>query len=71
MKNLHINKTTMLGIFASSLLVSASAIYLYSPTFGSHADTPKSAEVSLTIGSALALSTSADSLAQTHNMDIL
>ena len=68
MKNLHINKTTMLGVFASSLLVSASAIYFYSPTFGSHADTSKSAEVSLTVGSALALSTSADSLALEANI---
>ncbi len=63
MKNLHINKTTMLGVFASSLLVTASAVYLYSPTFGSHAAESQEAEINLTVSSALSISTSANSLA--------
>ena len=62
MKNLHIKKTTMLGIFASSLLVTASAVYIYSPTFGSHAAESKEAEVSLTVTSTLGIRTSADNL---------
>ncbi len=69
MKNLHINKTTMLGIFASSLLVTASAVYLYSPTFGSHADTSNSAEVSLTVGEAMSLSLDKNNLALTADIN--
>ena len=62
MKNLHIKKTTMLGVFASSLLVAASAVYIYSPTFGSHAAESKEAEINLTVASALGIRTSADNL---------
>ena len=58
MKNLH----TKIGIFASSALIAASAVYFYSPTFGSHAAESQSAEVSLTVASALGISTSADNL---------
>ncbi len=57
-----------IGIFSSALFVAGSAVYLYSPTIGSHADTSKSAEVSLTVGSALALSTSSDRLALEANI---
>ncbi len=56
------------GVFAASLFVTATAVYFYSPTFGSHADSSRSAEVNLTIGSALALSTSSDSLALEANV---
>ena len=58
MKNLH----TKIGIFASSALVAASAVYFYSPTFGSHAAESQSAEVNLTVASALGIRTSADNL---------
>ena len=69
MKNLHTNKTTMLGIFASSLLVTASAVYLYSPTFGSHADTSQSADVSVTVGEAMSLSLDKNNLALTADIN--
>ena len=54
--------TTMFGVFASSLLVAASAVYIYSPTFGSHAAESKEAEVNLTVASTLGIRTSADNL---------
>ena len=64
MKNIYKN----IGIFSISLFVAASAVYLYSPVIGSHADTSTSADINLTVGSALALSTSADSLALEANI---
>lgn len=52
-----------LAIFSSALFVGASAIYLYSPTFGSHADTSKTAEVTLNIGEVMSLSLDKNNLA--------
>ncbi len=57
-----------LAIFSSALFVGASAIYLYSPTFGSHAAESKEAEVSITIASTLALRTSADNVNLSANV---
>ena len=47
------------GIFAASLFVTATAVYFYSPTFGSHAGS----DVDVNIGEVLSMSTSTDSLA--------
>lgn len=38
-----------IGIFLASLLVTASAIYLYSPVIGSHADTTQQADINLNV----------------------
>ena len=43
------------GIFAASLLVASSAVYLYSPIIGSHADTSAGADVKLTVGEVISL----------------
>ena len=51
-----------LVIFSSALFVGASALYIYSPTFGSHAAESKEAEVNLTVASTLGIRTSADNL---------
>ncbi len=59
MKNSTLQK---IAIFSSALFVGASAVYVYSPTFGSHAAESKDAEVNLTVNSSLALRTSADEL---------
>jgi len=58
-----------LAIFSSALFVGASAIYLYSPVIGSHADTSKSAEVSLTVGEAMSLSLDKSDLALTADIN--
>ena len=57
-----------IGIFSSALFVAGSAVYLYSPTFGSHAAESKEAEVSINIASTLALRTSADSVNLSANV---
>ncbi len=68
MKNFHTKKTdknaafVAAGVFSSALFVTASAVYLYSPTFGSHASESKDAEINLTVSSRLAIRTSADEL---------
>ena len=64
MKNLHKN----IGIFASTLFVTASAVYLYSPTFGLHAAETKEAEVSLTIASTIGLNLDKNNLALEANV---
>ena len=75
MKNLHTKKTknvsaaSKVGIFSMSLLLTASAVYLYSPTFGSHADTSKTAEVNLTVGEAMSLSLDKNNLALTADIN--
>ena len=51
-----------LAIFSSALFIGASALYIYSPTFGSHAAESKEAEVNLTVASTLGIRTSADNL---------
>jgi uncharacterized protein (TIGR02145 family) len=51
-----------IGIFTSALFVAASATYLYSPTLGSHAAESQQAEINLTVGAAIAIRTSADSV---------
>jgi hypothetical protein len=50
-KNL-INKC---GIFFSSLFMTASAVYLYSPVIGSHADSSATADINVEVGEVLAL----------------
>ncbi len=47
------------GVFAASLFIAATAVYVYSPTAGSHAGS----NVDVNIGEILAMSTSSDSLA--------
>lgn len=47
------------GVFAASLFVTATAVYFYSPTFGSYAGF----DVDVNIGEVLSMSTSTDSLA--------
>ncbi len=51
-----------IGVFSASIFVTSLAVYVLAPIVGSHADTSKTAEVSLTIGSASALRVSAESL---------
>lgn len=62
------NLVNKVGIFAASFFVTTSAVYLYSPTFGSHASESKEAEVNLTVSSVLALRTSANNLALEANV---
>ena len=62
MNILHTNKITLLGVFASALLVTASAVYIYSPVNGSHADSSAGTDVNLSISSAIALRTDTDEL---------
>ena len=50
-KNL-INKC---GVFFSALFVTASAVYLYSPVIGSHADSSATAEIDVEVGEVLSL----------------
>ena len=58
-----------LAIFSSALFVGASAVYLYSPTFGSHADSSQSAEINLTVGEAMSLSLDKDNLSLTAGVN--
>ncbi len=58
-----------IGIFSVALFTAASAVYLYSPTFGSHADTSKSAEVSLNVGEVMSLSLDKNNLALTADIN--
>ncbi len=50
------------GIFSSSLLLAFSAICIYSPTFGSHADESKKVKVSATLTPVVSLSLDASAL---------
>jgi uncharacterized protein (TIGR02145 family) len=63
MKNLHKN----IGIFASSLLVTASAVYIYSPVIGSHADSSATAEISVNVADVMALSLDTNELNLSSN----
>ena len=67
MNTLHTNKTNLLGIFASSLLVAASAVYIYSPTFGSHADSSATADITLNVGETMSLTLDKNNLALEAN----
>lgn len=58
MKNLHKN----IGIFATSLLAASSAVYLYSPVIGSHADSSATADINVTVGEVMNLTLDTDSL---------
>lgn len=58
MKNLHKN----IGVFASSLLVTASAVYVYSPVIGSHADSSATADINLSVGEVMSLTLDTNSL---------
>ena len=63
MKNLHKN----IGIFALSLLTTATAVYIYSPVIGSHADTTATAEVDVNVGEIMALSLDTNELNLSSN----
>jgi uncharacterized protein (TIGR02145 family) len=63
MKNLHKN----IGIFATSLLVTASAVYIYSPVIGSHADSSATAEISVNVADVMALSLDTNELNLSSN----
>ena len=67
MNILHTNKSTTLGIFTSALLITASAIYIYSPTFGSFAGTSAPAEITLNIGETMSLTLDKNNLALEAN----
>lgn len=58
-----------LGIFASSLLVSASAVYLYSPVIGSHAAESATTVIRTNVGSVISLSASSDSVDMSANVN--
>ena len=58
MKNLH----KKIGIFAASLLATSSAVYLYSPVIGSHADSSATADIILTVGEVMDLTLDTNSL---------
>lgn len=51
MKNLHKN----IGIFATSLLATITAVYIYSPVVGSYADSSVTADVNLLVGEVMSL----------------
>lgn len=53
-----------LGIFASALLITASAVYFYSPVIKTHANTSdsKQTEVELNVGSSIAIRTDTENL---------
>ena len=51
-----------IGIFSSTLLLAASATYIYSPTFSSNAAESSEVEIKLNVSSVIGISTSADSL---------
>lgn len=50
------------GIFSVSLLVTASAVYIYSPVIGSHADSSATADVNVTVGEVMSLTLDTNSL---------
>ena len=58
MKNLHKN----IGIFATSLLAASSAVYIYSPVIGSHADSSATADINLSVGEVMNLTLDTNSL---------
>ncbi len=51
-----------IGIFSSTLLLAASATYIYSPTFSSNAAESSEVEIKLNVSSVIGISTSTDSL---------
>lgn len=59
----HLGTSNKLGIFASSLLVAASAACVFSPTGDSHAASSATTKVSVNIGEVIALTLSTDDLA--------
>lgn len=58
MKNLHKN----IGVFATSLLAASSAVYIYSPVIGSHADSSATADINLSVGEVMNLTLDTNSL---------
>lgn len=58
MKNLHKN----VGIFSLSMVAAATAVYIYSPVIGSHADTSATADINLNVGEVLNLTLDTNSL---------
>jgi uncharacterized protein (TIGR02145 family) len=44
-----------IGIFSASLLAATSAVYIYSPVIGTHADSSAESDINLTVGDALSL----------------
>ena len=51
-----------IGIFSTALFATASAVYMYSPVIGSHADSSASADINLNVGEVMSLTLSTDSL---------
>ena len=50
------------GVFSASLLAASSAVYLYSPVIGSHADSSTTADINLAVGEVMSLTLNANSL---------
>ena len=48
-----------IGIFSASLLITVSAVYIFAPVIGSHADTTQEADINLNIASGIGIRTSA------------
>lgn len=57
-ENDKLSLITKLGVFSASLLVASSALYIYSPVIGSHADS-KEADINLNIAPGIGIRTSA------------
>ena len=57
-ENNKLSLITKLGVFSASLLVASSALYIYSPVIGSHADS-KEADINLNIAPGIGIRTSA------------
>lgn len=51
-----------IGVFSASLLVTAAAVYAYSPVIGSHADSSATADINVTVGEVMSLTLSTDAL---------
>ena len=60
--------STNLGVFVTSLFVTALAVYIYSPVLGSHADTSKQTDINLSVNSTIALRTNMDTLNLSANV---
>ena len=51
-----------IGVFSTALFATASAVYMYSPVIGSHADSSATADINLTVGEVMSLTLSTDAL---------
>lgn len=56
-QKVYLDGISKLGIFSASLLVAASAVYLYSPVIGSHASETATPKVDVNVGTIIALNT--------------